>query len=86
MRYKWLGLAAFLVLVFWVPVYWTPENCCGHPYYEGWTIAKHFILGHESCAVFYYGAWGIIHAWLPLVLFVTIMTSLLYSLGDGGDG
>jgi len=81
MRYKPLVLAAFLILVFWVPVYWTAENCCGHPYYEGWTIAKHFVLGHDSCAVFSYTPWDIVYNFLPLIIFGAVMACLYYSLG-----
>ena len=51
MKYKNILTGIILLIVFFVPIYYTTGHCCGHTYDEGMTIIKHFILGQDSCLV-----------------------------------
>jgi len=84
MRYKFMALGIGLLVIFFVPIYYTTGYCCGHSYDEAMTIAKHFLLGQDSCLVF---ANDIGVGWLyPLVLIVSLW-SIIHSLGDKkGEG
>lgn len=74
MRYGYIIFGIVLLVVFFAPIYYTTGYCCGHAYDEIMTIAKHFVLGHDSCLV------GV--GWFyPLVLMVSLL-SIIHSLGD----
>lgn len=79
MRYGFIATGLVLLAVFFVPMYYTTGYCCGHSYDEAMTIAKHFLLGHDSCSVF---ATDIGVGWLYLLVLIVSLWSIIHGLGD----
>ncbi len=84
MKHGFLAFGLFLLVVFFVPIYYTTGYCCGHAYDEAMTIAKHFVLGQDSCLVF---ANDIGVGWLYLLVFFVSLGSIIHGFGDKkGEG
>lgn len=79
MRYGYIVFGIVLLVIFFVPIYYTTGYCCGHTYDEAMTIAKHFVLGHDSCLVF---ANEIGVGWLYLLVLLVSLLSIIHGLGD----
>jgi hypothetical protein len=82
MKYRFIAFGLVLLLVFFAPIYYTTGYCCGHEYDEAMTIAKHFLLGQDSCLAF---ANDIGIGWLYLLVFVVSLWSIIHGLGDLGE-
>lgn len=83
MRYGFLAFGLMLLLVFFVPIYYTTGYCCGHEYDEGMTIAKHLLLGHDSCLVLDRDIWV---GWFYIMVFFVALLSIINSIEEKKEG
>jgi len=60
-KYVKMIVGFVILIVLYVPIYQEESHCCGHPWTEDITIAKHFVFGKDPCLVyavdFYISPW-----------------------------